>query len=101
MIPDDKVGGYEDDRTDKQQDTHTVCIGGRDKFLSGLCQHQNNNGDSYAFWACRPGDADAVSAWVRGRSDIARVRQIDGDPPRSKTGHVHIYTVLEWHPALK
>lgn len=88
-----------DDRTIEQITTHPVIIGGRDKFMSGW--GAASGGSSYAGWACRAEDVDAVYAWVKGRGDITRVScHYHGWYPRGR-GHTHIYVVTDNHPALQ
>jgi len=90
----------QDDRTPEQLVSHPFIIGGRDVFLSnGICPH----GRSYAAWACRLEDVDAVDRWVRDRDDISRVRFVDeqkGERYRPRAGHLHIYVVGPAHPAV-
>ena len=89
-----------DDRTEETAQTHTVIIGGRDRFLSGW--RCNDGRASYAYWACRPEDANAVSAWVAGRSDMTSVRRRGERFIRSLSqgSDVHVYVVTDNHPSL-
>ncbi len=67
-------------------------------------------GASVAGWACRDEDADRVFKWVKGHSDMRRVRLVrdrgglDMWIPRAAYGasvvHFHIYAVRPGHPAL-
>lgn len=59
---------YDDDRTSDEKRTHTALLGGRDRAMSGW--GLAGGGASWAFWACRPEDTDAVLAWVRQRRDL-------------------------------
>jgi hypothetical protein len=91
----------EDDRTSAAKHSHTILVGGIDSFLSGWgpCE----GGKSYAFWACRPEDADRAALWVRARGDMRWVRMRQGDyrPSIGPRDHCHIYVVGENHPALR
>ena len=89
-----------DDRNVDYEHTHTTLVGGKDAFLSHWAC--NNRRASYAFWACRPADADIVLDWVRSRSDIkcARIRECAAAKRLAKTDDVHIYVVDSLHPAL-
>ena len=90
----------QDDRTAAEKITHTSLIGGTDSFMSGW--GKASDGPSYAFWACRPEDADAVEAWVRDGGDMQRVREVGSDyRPSRDGGHCHIYVVHEAHAALR
>ena len=90
---------FKDDRTPSQTRTHTVFIGGRDSCLSGWGHAERKT--SYAFWACRPEDADRVVKWVCGRSDIPHVRRRTTAPTAAPGALVHIYCVDRvTHPAL-
>ena len=80
----------QDDRTPEQKLTHTVVIGGTDRFMSGWGAAQG--GTSVAGWACRPEDAKTVWEWVESRQDMKRVRYL---PARPKGAHVHVYVVTE------
>ena len=89
-----------DDRTESTTQSHTVLIGGKDKCLSHWAC--NDGRASYAYWACRPEDADAVSAWVAGRSDLTSVRR-RGErfvQSLSQDSDVHVYVVVASHPSL-
>lgn len=89
-----------DDRTPEQKETHNWLVIGTDSFLSGWGGAKG--GLSYAAWACRPEDVDAVESWVSGRSDMYRVR-VTTDPysPPSECAHLHIYVVEEDHPSIR
>jgi len=89
-----------DDRNEATAQSHTVLIGGRDRCLSHWAC--NDGRASYAYWACRPEDADAVSAWVAGRSDLTSVRR-RGErfiQQLSQGSDVHVYVVSSTHPSL-
>lgn len=89
----------EDDRTPEQRKTHPILIIGIDSFMSGW--GKASSGNSYAAWACRPGDESRVLAWVENRGHIKRVR-VTRDPYRPRgAGHCHIYVVDEGHPAIR
>ena len=89
-----------DDRTEETAQTHTVIIGGRDRFLSGW--RCNDGRASYAFWACLPEDAETVQSWIDGRSDIvhAKRRNIYRIRELAKNSDVHVYVVADNHPSL-
>jgi hypothetical protein len=91
---------FTDDRTESTTQSHTVLIGGRDRYLSGW--RCNDGRASYAYWACRPEDADAVSAWVAGRSDLTSVRRRGERFVRglSQNSDVHVYVVADTHQSL-
>ncbi len=90
---------YVDDRTDEQRLTHTVLVIMTDRALSEWGEAEG--GLSYAGWACRPADMQAVYWWVKSRSDALRVRVIHGAyRPRGCT-HCHVYAVTDEHPAVK
>ena len=81
----------QDDRTEAQKMTHTILVIGTDRFMSGWGQAP---GTSYAAWACRPHEYQEVKRAIRARSDMRRVRVVDGRTyrPRGRTGdHFHIY----------
>ncbi len=84
----------QDDRTPEQMATHTVVIGGTDKFMSGWGLARG--GTSVAGWACTPEDATEVYKWVEDRKDLKRVRYLGRN---ANAAHVHIYVVTEDHPA--
>jgi len=89
-----------DDRTTEQKKTHTYLVGGTDSFLSGWGMAKNGN--SYAFWACKPKDYSKVLNWVEKRGDIKRVRLVFDPyyPNPDYCKHCHIYFVDEKHPAI-
>ena len=89
-----------DDRTEETAKTHTVIIGGKDRYLSGW--RCNDGRASYAFWACLPEDADDVRQWIDGRSDIefAKRRNIYRIRELAKNNDVHVYVVDDNHPSL-
>jgi len=89
-----------DDRNEATAESHTVLIGGKDRCLSHW--RCNDGRASYAYWACRPEDADAVSAWVAGRSDLTSVRRRGERFVRSlsQDSDVHVYVVGNTHPSL-
>ena len=86
----------QDDRTPEQMLTHTVIIGGTDRFMSGWGHARG--GTSVAGWACRPEDAEAVYEWVEKRGDIQRVRRLGRN---RDAAHVHVYVADETHPSLE
>ena len=93
-----------DDRTEAQKETHTVLVGGFDKFLSGWrCWDGTKREDSFAFWACRPEDEDVVTSWVTARSEFRNVkrRRYDWCYEKAKEADVHIYLVDEGHRYLQ
>ena len=89
-----------DDRTKETAKTHTVIIGGKDRFLSHW--RCNDGRASYAFWACLPEDAETIQAWIDGRSDIVRAkrRNIHRIRELAKNNDVHVYVVSDNHPSL-
>ena len=87
-----------DDRTEEEQRTHRYLVGGHDKAMSGWGRCPN--GKSYAYWACREKDAEAVEKWVRGRGDIKRVSRTRNLSRKGRLDHVHIYAVKPTHVAL-
>lgn len=95
-----------DDRTDTQQDTLSVLIGGKDTCMSGWGEAEG--GISYAFWACTEEDAAQVEEWVGSRSDIEcgprvepkSIEWFKANPEDDKNDHCHIYCVTPGHPAL-
>lgn len=93
------VPQWKDDRTDDQQNTHTVIIAGRDKFMSRWAQRIGAGG-STAAWACTPKNARAVIDWVDAREDMTYVRETTERALTRVKGLVHIYVVEEGHPAL-
>lgn len=88
-----------DDRTEAERKTHPWLIVGTDRVLSGW--GKAHGGKSYAAWAARPTDVDAVLRWVQARGDMSRVRVVIGEGYRARGArHLHIYVVKEDHPAL-
>ena len=90
-----------DDRTADEMLTHDTIVLGTDSFMSGWGECANG-GVSYAGWACRVDDVDTVERWVRSRSDMKRVRIVDGNyrPSSRIKGDCHIYVVNEGHASL-
>lgn len=93
----------QDDRTDGQRATHRYLVVGTDRFMSGWGGARG--GTSVAAWACTSGDLRQVEAWVRGRSDMMRVRVVVDSPRRRYraprgAAHVHVYVVDAGHPAI-
>ena len=84
-----------DDRTEAQQQTHTILVVGTDRFLSGWGAALG--GLSYAAWACDSGvQADAMRQRIAGRTDMSRVRTVIDKPgnryaPKAPCKHLHIY----------
>ena len=91
-----------DDRTEAERKTHTVIVLGTDSFMSGWGECANG-GVSYAGWACRYEDVDKVERWVQSRSEMKRVRIVDGNyrPSSRVDGDCHIYVVNDGHRALQ
>lgn len=87
---------WQDDRTPEQRETHTVIIGGTDRFMSGWGLARG--GVSVAGWACKPEDAKTVREWVERRGDMLRVRELGRN---ARAAHVHIYVADETHPSLE
>lgn len=92
---------WKDDRTEEQRRALTVLVGGKDTYLSGWGRAEG--GDSWALWACRPEDEEAVRRWVQSRGDIPRVTQHEPANIRRTAGvvHVHIYVADEEHIAVR
>jgi len=88
----------QDDRTQQQKESHNVIVVGTDTFMSGW--GKAGSGKSYAGWACKPQHLPFVQKWVESRSDMKRVRVVDGNYRPSGDGHCHIYVADEGHPAL-
>lgn len=86
--------------------THTTIVWGHDPGLSGWGKAKGGN--SYAGWACKPKDEDAVRDWVEGRGDLKQV-VTDTAIGKNETqalvgrgpGHFHVYVVTDNHPALQ
>lgn len=83
-----------DSRSEEEQETHTVLVGGVDKCLSGWGEAEGRR--SVAFWACRPEDQEQVKTWVEGRSDIE-----GGAYFQRRSDLIHVYAVTVVHPALR
>ena len=77
---------------------HDHFIGGIDTCMSGWGGAEG--GRSFAIWACRTGDADAVMEWVKSRGDIKKVRVIAGSLTTKPNDHIHVYVVGPNHPSL-
>lgn len=92
---------FQDERTDEQKRTHYVIIAATDKFMSGWGGAEG--GTSYVGWACRPEHESEVYRWVKGRSEMKRVRRVAGSwrPRGEPQDHCHIYVVDDQHPALR
>lgn len=87
-------------RTPAELEELTVIVLGTDRFLSGWGGAEG--GMSYAGWACRPEDLDAVEEWVEARGDMKRVRVVTNDyRPGPGCAHLTIYPVRPGHPALE
>ena len=83
-----------DDRTEAQQQTHTILVVGTDRFLSGWGAAKG--GLSYAAWACTWEQADTMRQRIAGRTDMMRVRTVIDKPgnryaPKAPCKHLHIY----------
>jgi hypothetical protein len=92
-----------DDRTEEQQRTHTVLMGGIDRCMSGWGGAENRL--SRAYWAVpnNADQADSLWRWVASRGDISRPTVYYHGLPghiRSSGDHIHIYVVRDGHPAL-
>jgi hypothetical protein len=89
-----------DRRTDEERETHPLLVVAHDKFLSGW--GLASGGRSLCAWACREDDVDAVESWVRGRSEMRRVRVLDFTyrPRLGPRDHWSVYVVRDGHPAL-
>ena len=88
-----------DDRTEEQKATHTLAVGGTDRFLSGWGGAEG--GSSFAFWACTSDDVDRCERAVRRRKDMKRVRVIIIDDyrpgPSCKDCHVYVWGGQDWN----
>jgi hypothetical protein len=87
-----------DNRDKGSHHTHTVLIGGKDNFLSNWGTGKEHGG-SWAYWACRPEDADAVESWVSSRNDFDKVKRLSGKYPQ-KRGHTTVYVIYDGHVSL-
>jgi hypothetical protein len=93
------MANVNDRRTAEQMVTHRWLVCGTDTFLSGWGGAKR--GRSLAAWACRREHLEKVERWVRGRSDMKRVRVEVGKLPFTKSGdHLSVYVVEPGHPAL-
>ena len=93
-----------DDRSEDQKESHSVLVGGYDKFLSGWrCWDGTDRQDSYAFWACQPENKEVVEAWVTARPEFRNVKQrrYEWCYEKAKSADVHIYLVDEGHRYLE
>ena len=78
----------QDDRTELQKSIPHYIVVGTDTFLSGCGEGMR----SYAGWAVRWADLRECEEWVESRSDMKRVRVVDGQTYRpTRRGHLHIY----------
>ena len=95
------AGTYIDDRTqDERVNVLTYMVGGIDRTLSGWGGAEG--GRSFAFWACRPEDAEKLWDWIDQRSDLRYVRSYGATCAvrlRARD-HCHVYAVRDGHPAL-
>jgi hypothetical protein len=96
------VRTFKDDRTDEQTESHRWVVMGVDRCMSGWGDAEGTI--SYAGWACTDEHLETVKAWVKGRSDMERVRILDSREgsevwPQGRV-HIHIYAVDDGHPAL-
>ena len=90
---------FADDRTPDQFNTHLVLVAATDSFMSGW--GRSAGGASFCAWAWRPEHANRVELWVRGRSEMKRVRRVHRSwGPDANAKHVHVYVVEEGHPSL-
>ena len=97
-----------DDRSEDEHKTHHFLVVGLDTFMSGWGGAAD--GVSIAAWACEDKDTARVFKWVKGRSDMRRVRLVDERksmggvwPCKSvfpRVAHFHVYTVKAGHSAL-
>ena len=89
-----------DDRTVSEMETHCYLVVGVDEAMSGWGEAAE--GMSYAAWACKEKDLDAVLEWVEQRGDITDVLVVPADEftPPADCADLHIYTVRESHPAM-
>ena len=90
---------YQDDRTDKERETHQDIVLMTDTFMSGW--GRADGGTSYAGWACRPEHVNQVKRWVCGRGESRNVEVVDGDFRPQGIGHTHIYVVNDGHPSIQ
>ena len=80
---------YIDDRTTDQHATHRLAVIGTDSFMSGWGGAEG--GASYAGWAFQDDNYTACLNWVKGRSDMKRVRLVTLEGYRPNAAHTHIY----------
>lgn len=86
---------WKDDRDEEQMSRLTNIVLGVDKFMSGWGEAEGTT--SHAGWACSDEDLEYCREWVESRSDINRIRIVDGDfYPNPQSGHWHIYV---WNTA--
>jgi hypothetical protein len=92
----------QDDRTEKQKQTHRLAIVARDKFMSGW--GGASGGASRCAWAVHPDvNEDRVFNWVKSRSEMRNVSIVDLSTYRAPRGtaHFHIYVCDPNHPAAR
>lgn len=89
----------QDDRTEKQKETHRYLVTATDRFMSGW--GQASTGASKCAWACDTKEnMHKVYEWVKARSEMKYVNYRYDDKWYPKAAHVHIYVVNDYHPAL-
>lgn len=91
-----------DDRKPEDMVSHSRIVMAHDTFLSGWGPAENRK--SYAAWACRPEDEEAVFEWVSAREEMRKVEVYDGgsnfNPKPQSNDMLHIYVVRDGHPAI-
>lgn len=91
----------QDDRTPEQKKTHILAIAATDSFMSGWGEARG--GKSKVAWAYNPNEIDRskLLCWVRKRSEMKDVNEVDLTTYRPKAAHFHIYVVEKNHPSQK
>lgn len=92
----------QDDRAGTEILALSCLIGGLDPFMSGWGGADNGRGDgeSWAFWACKPEDEDTVTEWVEDRGDLEQIQTITDPGEIDGAEHIHVYAIRDGHPAL-
>lgn len=92
-----------DDRTPEQKKTHVNAIVACDKFMSGWGGAAG--GTSRCAWSYDPSTTGTLKLynWVKGRSEMRYVNQVDLRKYRAPRGtaHFHIYVAGHDHPAFR
>jgi hypothetical protein len=88
-----------DERTEAEHETHPLAVVMTDAFMSGWGKAEG--GASFAAWACRPDDVDAVERWVRRRGEARRVRVVTLKGWKPQAAHTTVYVVRPGHPSIR